>query len=317
MLRFLAKIGVFFLLLMVPLYFVLLQANGHTDDHYLKFTTPQQQHVILGTSKAAQGMRPEFFKGVLGVDIYNYAFTINHSPYGPTYLESIQKKVADDTREGIFVVTVDPWSISTLSQTPNDPIKFYEDGLTVGNMSFVNLKPNPFYFLRNYNYSLLRMLEQQPRQTFLHDDGWLEVTVKMDTTSYGKRYRQKVRDYTKNVKKYNYSTLRVSYLEETVSWLNERGKVYLVRLPVAPKIYALGNENVPVFDSIINSLAPISEGYFDMNKDSSATYQTIDGNHLYKPDGERASLEVAHWIKALQGGSAAGAAQVPQEQGKQ
>lgn len=317
MLRFLAKIGVFSLLLMVPLYFVLLRANGHTDDHYLKFTTPPQQHLILGTSKAAQGMRPEFFKAVLGLDFYNYAFTINHSPYGPTYLRSIKKKVADGTDEGTFVVTVDPWSISTLSQTPNDPIKFYEDGLTVGNMAFVNLKPNPFYFLRNYNYSLLRMLEQPPRRTFLHDDGWLEVTVKMDTTSYGKRYRQKIRDYTKNLKKYNYSTLRVRYLEETVAWLNERGKVYLVRLPVAPKLYGIGNEKVPVFDSIINTLAPISEGYLDMNVDTTATYQTVDGNHLYKAAGKKASLRVARWIDALQKGSAAGAGEGRKEQSEQ
>lgn len=313
MLRFLAKIGVFLLLLTVPLYFVLLQANGHTDDHYLKFTTPPQQHLILGTSKAAQGMRPEFFKEVLGMDMYNYAFTINHSPYGPTYLRSIKKKVAEGSGERLFVVTVDPWSISTLSQTPNDPIKFYEDGLTVGNMPFVNLKPNPFYFLKNYNYSLLRMMEQQPRRTFLHDDGWLEVTVKMDTTSYGKRYRQKIRDYTKNLKKYNYSTLRVSYLEETVAWLNERGKVYLVRLPVAPRLYEIGNEKVPVFDSLMHTLAPFSEGYLDMNLDTTVTYQTIDGNHLYKPSGKDASLRVARWIASQEGGSAAGAARGTKE----
>ncbi|MEM6772188.1 MAG: hypothetical protein AAF597_16560, partial [Bacteroidota bacterium] len=78
MLRFVLKIGVFLLLLAIPLYCVLLQADGYTDDHYLKFTTPRQQHLILGTSKAAQGMRPAAFRDVLGVDCYNYAFTLNH-----------------------------------------------------------------------------------------------------------------------------------------------------------------------------------------------------------------------------------------------
>lgn len=296
MVRFLLKLLVFFLLLTVPMYFVLLQGNGHTDSHYLKFTTPRQENVILGTSKAAQGMRPEFFKEVLGRDFYNYAFTINHSPYGPTYLRSIQRKVHAPDKNGVFVVTVDPWSISTLSKTPNDPIKFYEDGLTVGNMRFVNLKPNPFYFLKNYNYSLLRVMTQAPRQTFLHDDGWLEVTVKMDTTNYGKRYRHKIRDYKKNLVNYNYSTLRVEYLRETVEWLNERGEVYLVRLPVDPMLYAIGNEQVPVFDSIMQSLEPISEGYWDMNRDTTVQYQTTDGNHLHKDGGEKASREVADWI---------------------
>ena len=298
-----AKISVFLLLLAVPLYFVLRQADGYTDDHYLKFTTPAQQHLILGTSKAAQGMRPAYFREVLDIDFYNYAFTINHSPYGPTYLRSIKRKVKESAEGGVFVVTVDPWSISTLSKTPNNPIKFYEDGLTLGNMHFVNLKPNPFYFLKNYNYSLLRMLEQAPKPVFLHDDGWLEVNVKMDTTSYGKRYRYKIKDYRKNLIKYNYSTLRVSYLRETVEWLNERGKVYLVRLPVDPVLYEIGNEQVPVFDSIMQALSPVSEGYLDMNLDTTVQYQTTDGNHLYKESGRDASLTVANWIKSLAGPS--------------
>lgn len=304
MLRFLMKILVFFLLMAIPLYFILLQGNGRTDDHYLKFTTPPQQHLILGTSKAAQGMRPEFFQEVLGIDIYNYAFTLSHSPYGPTYLRSIKKKFAAKG-DGVFVVTVDPWSISTLSQEPNNPVKFYEDGLTVGNMSFVNLKPNPFYFFKNYNYSLLRMLEKQPRQGFLHDDGWLEIAVKMDTTSYGKRYRQKVKEYRKNLIKYNYSTLRVSYLEETVRWLDTQGDVYLVRMPVDPIMYDVANELVPSFDSVVQTLAPFSEGYLDMNLDTTAQYQTIDGNHLYKDAGREASREVARWMQSL--GADAGA----------
>lgn len=299
MMRFLLKLLAFFLLLSVAMYFVLLQADGNTDDHYLKFTTPAQKNLIIGTSKAAQGMRPDALKEILGEDFYNYAFTIYHSPYGPTYLRSIQKKVHAPNGDGKYIVTVDPWSISTSSKTPNNPIKFWEKKITLENMRFVNLKPNPFYFLKNYNYNLLRVLESREDQTFLHDDGWLEVDVNMDSTEYINRFKYKIKEYNKNLIKYNYSSLRVEYLQETIEWLEERGDVYLVRLPVQPEVYAIGNEQVPAFDSIMNALEPLTKGYIDMNRDTSVIYQTTDGNHLYKDEAWKASLALARWMKGL------------------
>lgn len=83
--RFLHKIIIFSIPLIVIFAIVLGQADGYTDPFYIRFTTPKQNNLILGTSRAAQGLQPDVFKDILETDVYNYAFTVTHSPYGPTY----------------------------------------------------------------------------------------------------------------------------------------------------------------------------------------------------------------------------------------
>lgn len=78
------------------------QADGSTDPFYIRFTTPQQESLILGTSRAAQGLQPKVFDSISSLDIYNYAFTIGHSPYGKTYLNSIKKKIRENTKNGVL-----------------------------------------------------------------------------------------------------------------------------------------------------------------------------------------------------------------------
>ena len=43
-------------------------ADGTTDDAYLKFTTPKQGSLILGSSIAAQGIHPKELNAVLKRD---------------------------------------------------------------------------------------------------------------------------------------------------------------------------------------------------------------------------------------------------------
>src|SRR5689334_18034252 len=89
-------------------------ANGTTDEYYLRFTTGKQRSMMLGGSRAAQGLHPSVFNNVdapslFAGPMYNFAFTMGHSPYGATYREAIARKLDPDTRNGLFILQVDPW----------------------------------------------------------------------------------------------------------------------------------------------------------------------------------------------------------------
>ena len=99
---------------------------------YVRFTSPTQHNLIIGTSRAAQGIQPTVLNEIIpNKSFFNYAFTAAQSPFGPVYLKSIQKKIDTTTKNGIFIVTVDPWSISSKSKDPNDSSKFRENNLAL------------------------------------------------------------------------------------------------------------------------------------------------------------------------------------------
>ena len=87
-------------------------AGGNTDTFYRRFTSPKQSNLILGNSRAAQGIQPAYLKSLNGENFYNFSFTIFDSPYGETYLKAVQEKIKPGTKSGNFIITVDPWSVS-------------------------------------------------------------------------------------------------------------------------------------------------------------------------------------------------------------
>lgn len=298
--RFLNKSIIFITPIILTFIVYLGQANGYTDPFYIRFTTPKQDNLILGTSRAAQGLQPNVFKEILKKDIYNYAFTVGHSPYGPTYLNSIKKKLSKTGKNNIFIVTVDPWSISSRSINPNDSLNFREVKLCLGNTSIVNMKPNYLYILRNLNGDFDKILNNKKSGMFLHQNGWLEVSINMDSTSVNQRLNQKIEYYTEqNLPKYNFSSLRFEYLKKTITFLNQYGQVFIVRLPMHEKMFEIEEVLMPDFDEKIQSIIPLTTDYLDMTTQNS-NYEFTDGNHLYKTSGKLVSKEIAKWIKKNQ-----------------
>ena len=90
--------------------------RGGVDAFYGRFASPAAGSLVLGTSRAAQGIRPAVLAARLAGQfegpLLNYAFTLTHSPYGPAYLASIRRKLRPGVRHGLFIVAVDPWSLS-------------------------------------------------------------------------------------------------------------------------------------------------------------------------------------------------------------
>lgn len=278
--------------------FILSLADGHTDPFYIRFTTPKQHSLITGASRAAQGVRPEVFKELMGRDIYNYAFTNAHSPYGPAYLESIKKKLNPNSQKGLFIVTVDPWSISSETEDPNNLAEFRENELCIANTSIVNVNPNFQYLINNLSGKYYQILLGNGGSMFLHKNGWLEVSVAMDAVAIKERTDEKVRSYRENsLPKYQYSSVRLEYLKKTVRFLKKHGEVYLVRLPVHERILQIEHKLMPDFNEKLEEVISLADGFYDMTP-LNAAFQYTDGNHLYKESGEIATRKIIQWIQS-------------------
>lgn len=294
---FLYKTGIFSLIVMLSFLGILSMAGGYTDAFYVRFTTPRQDNLILGTSRAAQGIQPKALNGILNRNFFNYAFTVDYSPYGPVYYESIKKKLNKEVSDGVFIVTIDPWSISSLTEDPNDSTNFREVNLHLANTTNVNVKPNFSYLINNLQgeyYAIL--LTPLASKNYLHSDGWLEISVSMDSVLVDKRRNVKLKAYNEFLRQYKFSSLRLEYLEKTIKYLNEYGSVYLVRLPIHSEILEIENKLMPDFERKIENVVSLTQGYFDMT-DMNAEFSYTDGNHLYKESGVIVSEKIADWIR--------------------
>lgn len=280
--------------------FLLSLADGSTDPFYLRFTSPKQSNLILGTSRSAQGLQPSIFSDRLEQSFYNYSFTIAHSPYGPAYYSSIMKKIDPSTKNGIFILTVDPWSICSKSEQPNDSSAFGENTLCVGNTAMVNSSPNFEYLLKNLKGKYYAALTGDAESgMFLHDDGWLEVSIPMDSIATKNRRTKKIKEYkNENLPHFHFSSVRNQYLEKTIHSLKAHGNVYIVRLPIDPEILKIENTLMPDFDQKIDAAIALSDGYLDLTKKTN-NYTFTDGNHLHKSSGREVSEFIASWIKTL------------------
>jgi hypothetical protein len=276
--------------------YILSTADGHDDAFYKRFTTPKQDNLILGTSRSAQGLQPSVFQKTLNKEFLNYSFTLFDSPYGHVYLNSIKKKLNTEVKNGVFIVSVDPWSISSNTKNPNDTINFYENESFMSNTTFVNMSPNFEYLIENLKGKYYKVLTKD-RKVFLHDDGWLELTVPMDSASGISRFNERIKDYkTNKLLNFHFSSARLNYLKRTIEYLKLHGKVYIVRLPVHPEFFEVDSELIHEFNDVILPITQLADGYLDMSKENNL-YQYIDGVHPYKESSKLMSIKIAEWIK--------------------
>lgn len=283
-------------------------ADGYTDPFYLRFTSPQQTSLIIGTSRAANGLHPDVLNrelaGAYGnINLYNFSFTLEDSPFGPTYLDAIKKKVKENTTKGVFIITVDPWSVSSRKVEGDDESKFLEKQKRIGKTKWVNMDPNFFYLLNAYNAPYLTILTKKARTTFfktstqtlLHNDGWLEVNLPIDSLSKV-QWRQANVDIYQNtyLTTYTHSATRQLYLTRTIEFLQQHGDVYLVRLPVHPDLCRIDDTFFPGFDVLMDSLSKKYKApYINFAKDG-ARYTYRDGIHVEKASGVQLSGELGN-----------------------
>lgn len=324
---FLRKTLVFLGLLCAVYLAVLSMANGFTDPFYKRFTSKRQTNLILGTSRVAQGIQPTILGETLGKQFFNFSFTLNHSPYGPTYLKAIDEKLDKKSKDGIFIIGVDPWALAIKKVEEMNPEVLPEDKLVLGKLNFFNCNPNFEYLLfclednqfttltkQFANSILFNFKEKENRwpykwasknirksidlqtKLYLHDNGWLEVDVTSDSIILQKKLKVKIKEYKEQILPHHeFSEFRLQYLLKTISLLKEYGKVYLVRLPVHAEMQKIDSLLAPDFNKLIQPAIGLSNGYLDLSMLHSGLEYT-DGNHLSRTSGQLISRQIGVWL---------------------
>ncbi len=269
-------------------------AGGAIDAYYLRFTSPPQSSLIIGSSRAAQGLQPSAITAVTGKDIFNFAFTAHDSPYGPIYLNAISNKIKPDSTDGIFILSVSPWLVSSSSSAPEDVSTFRERDGILADMTEFSMKPNFEYLIKNYHHGWLKLFRKTRASTQLHEDGWLEITVNMDENKVAARKARKLEAYRNNSLPSNTpSQARMDSLRDSIRLLQQHGRVFLVRLPAGQEVLDIEASLMPDFDKQMRSVADdFHLSYLDFSS-CADDYTYIDGVHLYKDSGSKLSGQIA------------------------
>ena len=316
--RFLINILIVSLCILVTHIILGIFANGSTDNFYLRFTSSKQNSLIIGTSRSAQGIHPDIVDSVLNLEdnnsLYNYSFSVNNSSYGKEYYYAIKNKINKSAKNGLFIITVDPWSISSDTSLNDNEIDiesiFYSK-------KYYNSYPNYEYLIKNYRKGwgniLLKRVESNilfgnehslgkinGSFTYLRKDGLLEVHTSMDSVYVRKNIHKKISHYNRSMSINKFSKFRFSYLRKTIQLLKNHGEVYLVRMPVHISLLKMENSFDPQFDERMIILSNSSNVEYLNFADKSTEYSYTDGNHLYIKDAKKYSIILAERIKKSQ-----------------
>lgn len=278
------------LVLFIPVLFIIFSyvfwLNGYIDPFYLRISSPQKSSMIFGTSRASFSMVPSVFESN-GFDIYNYGFTIEVAPWGESYYNSICKKLDTTSNNGLFVLSVDPFSLSS---------SFSQDGVedipvtTLSQISSVTASPNWEYIYKKdvkpWRY-LLILMHIEKMNFCLHEDGWFENLRGWDDKTEKVETPLKLNEYRRFYKNRKLSNSRLGYLEKTIHKLKPYGQVVLIRVPTSAEMYSYECEYMPSFDSIINELSNRYQVKYYNFVSLSGTYRTFDGNHLIPEDAKK------------------------------
>ncbi|MCF6294475.1 MAG: hypothetical protein L3J25_02145 [Flavobacteriaceae bacterium] len=287
--KFLIKSLLFFVLVVSIVSIILITSGGYVDYFYEKFTTPNASSMIIGDSRSMQGIQPSiinnyFANGEYEIPMLNYSFTIAQISYGPLYTESIKKKLDSTTKNGLFIVTVNPWVLSTREEDDEEKGVFFEKGMPPHNMEFVNHNPNFEYFIKNFNYFHFKSIIR--RTSKMHKDGWLEESnLPKDSTMLNEWKKNQVIMYKDFASRWVKSEFRLRSLEQLVKYLDLYGDIILLRMPIDQKIIEVEKQYWGDFDKDIEHISKKTNTIYINFSQSFEMYKTYDGNHLDKYGG--------------------------------
>jgi hypothetical protein len=287
--KFLIKSLFFFLLIVVTISTILMAFGGYVDYFYEKFTTPKAQSLILGDSRSMQGIQPAVINDYLSSSEYslpmmNYSFTIAQIAYGPLYSESVRKKLDPTTKNGLFILTVNPWILSSREGDDEKNGVFFEKDMPPHNMELVSMNPNIEYLIKNFNYFHFKSIIR--RTSKMHKDGWLEESnLPKDIITLNEWKDKQVIMYNGYASEWEKSEFRLQSFESLIKYLKDFGTVLLIRMPIDEKIIDIENNYWFNFDLEINGIANKTNTHYINFTTVNNDYKTYDGNHLDKFGG--------------------------------
>lgn len=290
--KFLKYFLIIFVSAVIYVIYASIYAGPKTDAFYNRFTNSRQNSLIIGSSRAAQGIDPSQFDSLGLEGLFNFSFTLVNSSYGEVYLNAIKKKLnLDYSGPRVFILEVTPFSISkfeTESDEQNERT-WREKNSFMEKLTFFNLDPNIDYLLRCYtspNY-LLYLTYHNNQPTYLFDNGWLKIEVPMDFESFDKRKKKYQISYAKKTSSDRHlSNKRLDYLNQTINFVKNLGLTIIVRLPMDKDIYNEEQKYMPNFDSLMIDLAKSNNiKYIDFTF-LNEKVSTTDGSHMYYKSGQ-------------------------------
>ncbi|WP_223608948.1 hypothetical protein [Chryseobacterium sp. OSA05B] len=299
--KFLFKISFYIIGIIAVLMLLASYADGNTDDNYMHFAVEKPKNIILGDSRSVQGIVPEVLKDKLSTPFDNFSLNIAQSPYGEIYLKALKRKLDPNTKKGIFIITINPWNLS-LKNDVLTKADYPEENSPFKNMYFYNMSPNYEYLLKNLNKSWFRIyLDREAvvrSKSFLHKDGWMEVTVDMNKDSVNARIAKKTQEYQLMLNNYKLSEFRMKALNEIIDYLQPKGTVYLVRIPATQNIMNLENKRFPEFSGLMRDLSRKRNIKFYDFSGRCDDFVYTDGNHMYKESSKVLTAQIADSIQA-------------------
>ncbi|MCJ7934320.1 MAG: hypothetical protein MUW56_11945 [Chryseobacterium sp.] len=298
--KFLIRIGPYFVAVVAVLAVLGSYADGNTDDNYMHFAVERPQNIILGDSRGAQGVVPGVLKSKLSKKFDNFSLNVVESPYGQVYYKALKRKLDPDTKNGIFILTVSPWTLS-LNKNIKNAKDYPEAHSPLNDMYTYDRSPNYEYLLKHYTRSWFKIYTEREEavgksNSFLHEDGWMEISVTMHKDSVAARTAKKIEFYEALAQQVELSQERMKVFDEMINYLRTKGTVYLVRIPASEKLMAIENKKYPHFSNLLQDISRkqnVKLLDFSQNYDD---YRYTDGNHIYKESGKVLTSRIADSI---------------------
>lgn len=287
-------------------FLVALKLDPTIDDWYSKVSSPRQSSLVLGTSFSNYGIDPTAMQAVgLPVEgrLYNFAFVNSLSSWGPAYFKAIEGKLDPKTKDGLFVLQVNPAGFKELVHPPRKGEEgLQESGGLLDRLWSFSGNPNWSYVVQNLDEPLWKFLWQRwttngyPRVTA---DGWTPQTVHNQTLDLQRNFPPVMDYYRSDIGTKAFSPLRWRYFEKTVEFLRPHGTVVLLRLPSTVEHASIEDELMPDLDARVEVFARAQGAIFLNWKGQRGDYLTSDGAHLESRSAVRFSHDLAVELKPI------------------
>lgn len=286
------KLFVFFSSILGFYLFSIYWLGQGTVDMYYNKLNQEAGSLILGTSRAHDGIAPQVLKSELASlnlndSVVNFAFDKYQSPYGKIYYNSIRKKLKNSDGNGIFILSIAPGSFTAPKSITEEQLVKLDQRMAIAKIENFTKNPNYDYIVNCYAQSLYTAFintKSFDNQT-THTDGWNEVKMEVSTNKISEDDRanwtsQMVQGYLKGFERESISEHRINSFINTISFLKTKGHVFIVRMPSGKEVIALEKEFWGNFSQQFDSIAKENEIPFFDYANAQDTYTTYDGSHL-------------------------------------
>ncbi|OEK08532.1 hypothetical protein A8C32_03505 [Flavivirga aquatica] len=306
--RFLIKFSVFCLLLATT-YFILIHklSKGYVDEYYNKFTQ-EAGSLIIGASRAQQGISPTILENELkehnfNKPVINFAFDGFQSPYGEVYFNAIKKKSSNIINNGLFILSVSPASFTAFTKDVEMVLNM-DKKMRIGKVDNFSSNPNYNYIMKCYESPLYNSFlpTNTWKHALCHTNGWNEIKIKkgkhiINEADIKQWKKQTLDGYNKKLETEVDSKYRLNSFLNTIKFLKNKGTVVIIRIPADSDFIAMENNLWKNFNSQIDSIAKKHEvPYF--NYSNEVGFKTYDGSHLESESAKKLTKLLSKSIKS-------------------